>query len=64
VKVFHAGTALRGDDVVSAGGRILCVTALGESTRQAQQRAYDIVGTISFAGAQWRTDIGQRAIRR
>jgi len=64
VKVFHAGTSMRGDDVVSAGGRILCVTALGDSTRQAQQRAYDVVGTISFAGAQWRTDIGQRAIRR
>jgi phosphoribosylamine--glycine ligase len=64
VKVFHAGTALRGADVVSAGGRILCVTALGDSTRLAQQRAYDVVRTISFAGAQWRTDIGQRAIRR
>jgi phosphoribosylamine--glycine ligase len=64
VKVFHAGTALRGDDVVSAGGRILCVTALGDSTRLAQQRAYDVVRTIAFAGAQWRTDIGQRAIRR
>jgi len=64
VKVFHAGTALRGDDVVSAGGRILCVTALGQSTRQAQQRAYDVVGAISFAGAQWRSDIGQRAIGR
>ena len=64
VKVFHAGTSMRGDDVVTAGGRILCVTALGESTRQAQQRAYDVVGTISFAGAQWRSDIGQRAIRR
>ena len=64
VKVFHAGTSMRGDDIVSAGGRILCVTALGDSTRQAQQRAYDVVGTISFAGAQWRTDIGQRAIRR
>ncbi|HSC64476.1 MAG TPA: phosphoribosylamine--glycine ligase [Caldimonas sp.] len=64
VKVFHAGTALRGDDVVSAGGRILCVTALGDSTRQAQQRAYDVVKAISFAGAQWRNDIGQRALRR
>ena len=64
VKVFHAGTATRGSDVVSAGGRILCVTALGDSTRQAQERAYEVVGTISFAGAQWRTDIGQRAIRR
>ena len=64
VKVFHAGTSMRGDDVVSAGGRILCVTALGDSTRQAQERAYEVVGTISFGGAQWRTDIGQRAIRR
>jgi len=64
VKVFHAGTALRGNDVVSAGGRILCVTALGDSTRFAQQRAYDVVRTISFAGAQWRSDIGQRALGR
>jgi len=64
VKVFHAGTASRGGAVVSAGGRILCITALGDSTRLAQQRAYDVVRTISFAGAQWRSDIGQRAIRR
>ena len=64
VKVFHAGTALRGDDVVTAGGRILCVTALGDSTRLAQQHALEAVQAISFAGAQWRRDIGQRAIRR
>jgi len=64
VKVFHAGTALRGDDVVTAGGRVLCVTALGDSTRLAQQLALQEVGRISFAGAQWRSDIGQRAIRR
>ncbi len=64
VKVFHAGTARRGSDVVTAGGRVLCVTALGDSTRLAQQRAYDVVKTISFAGAQWRNDIGQRAIGR
>jgi phosphoribosylamine--glycine ligase len=64
VKVFHAGTALRGDDVVSAGGRVLCVTALGDSTGLAQQRARDVVEAISFAGAQWRGDIGNRAIRR
>jgi len=64
VKVFHAGTASRGGAVVSAGGRILCITALGDSTRLAQQRAYAVVRTISFAGAQWRSDIGQRAIRR
>jgi phosphoribosylamine--glycine ligase len=64
VKVFHAGTALRGSQVVTAGGRVLCVTALGDSTRQAQQHAYQAVQEISFAGAQWRRDIGQRAIHR
>ncbi|HEY2561228.1 MAG TPA: phosphoribosylamine--glycine ligase [Caldimonas sp.] len=64
VKVFHAGTALRDGSVVTAGGRVFCVTALGDSTRLAQQRAYDTVHRISFAGAQWRSDIGQRAIRR
>jgi len=64
VKVFHAGTTTRGDDVVTSGGRVLCVTALGDSTRLAQQRAYDAVRAIAFAGAQWRRDIGQRAIER
>ncbi len=64
VKVFHAGTALRGGEVVTAGGRVLCVTALGDSTRLAQQRAYEAAGAIAFAGAQYRRDIGQRAIRR
>jgi phosphoribosylamine--glycine ligase len=64
VKVFHAGTALRDGSVVTAGGRVLCVTALGESTRHAQQHAYEAVRRIAFAGAQWRSDIGQRAIRR
>jgi phosphoribosylamine--glycine ligase len=64
VKVFHAGTALRGGEVVTAGGRVLCVTALGDSTRLAAQRAYDAAAGIAFAGAQFRRDIGQRAIRR
>jgi phosphoribosylamine--glycine ligase len=64
VKVFHAGTAHRDGAVVSAGGRVLCVTALGGTTREAQRHAYDAVHGISFAGAQWRSDIGQRAIRR
>ena len=54
----------RGDEVVTAGGRVLCVTALGDSTRQAQQHAYDALRDITFAGAQWRSDIGQRAIGR
>jgi phosphoribosylamine--glycine ligase len=64
VKVFHAGTALRDGQPVTAGGRVLCVTALGDSTRLAQQRAYEVVHHISFAGAQYRRDIGQRALKR
>ncbi len=64
VKVFHAGTALRGDDIVTAGGRVLLVAALGDSTRLAQQHAYDALGGVAFAGAQWRRDIGQRGLKR
>ena len=64
VKVFHAGTALRDGSAVTTGGRVLCVTALGDSTRLAQQHAYEAVRRITFAGAQWRSDIGQRAVRR
>ena len=64
VKVFHAATAARDGMPVTAGGRVLCVTALGDSTRLAQQRAYEIVRGISFAGAQYRRDIGQRALKR
>ncbi|MEO6897018.1 MAG: phosphoribosylglycinamide synthetase C domain-containing protein, partial [Caldimonas sp.] len=63
-KVFHAGTNRRGDDVVTSGGRVLLVTALGDSTRLAQQHAYDALRGIAFAGAQWRHDIGQRGLRR
>ena len=63
-KVFHAGTALRGNEVVTAGGRVLLVAALGDSTRLAQQHAYDALGGVSFAGAQWRRDIGQRGLKR
>ncbi|MEO6362397.1 MAG: phosphoribosylamine--glycine ligase [Caldimonas sp.] len=64
VKVFHAGTAVANGSVVTAGGRILCVTALGDSTRLAQQRAYDAAAGIGFAGAQMRRDIGRRGLRR
>ena len=64
VKVFHAGTAMQDGAVVTAGGRVLCVTALGDSTRLAQQRAYEAVTGIAFAGAQYRRDIGRRAIKR
>jgi phosphoribosylamine--glycine ligase len=62
--VFHAGTALSGKDVVTSGGRVLCVTALGDNVRAAQMRAYEIAEQIEFAGMQMRRDIGHRAIRR
>ncbi len=61
--VFHAGTRLEDDRVLTAGGRVLCVTALGDSVRLAQQRAYQAVDRIHFAGAQVRRDIGWRAIK-
>jgi phosphoribosylamine--glycine ligase len=62
--VFHAGTARRGGEVVTSGGRVLCVTALGDSVKQAQQRAHEVLGGIHFDGAQYRRDIGHRAIKR
>jgi phosphoribosylamine--glycine ligase len=62
--VFHAGTELNAEGQVrTSGGRVLCVTALGDSVRTAQQRAYDMLNPISFDGAQWRRDIGHRAIK-
>jgi phosphoribosylamine--glycine ligase len=64
VHVFHAGTATQDRDVVTAGGRVLCVTALGDTTWAAQKRAYEAVDTIRFDGMQCRRDIGYRAIRR
>lgn len=63
-RVFHAGTALSGDTVVTAGGRVLCVTALGDNIRAAQRRAYEAVERIRFVGAQFRQDIGHRAAGR
>jgi len=62
--IFHAGTALDGDQVVTAGGRVLCVTALGDNVKMAQRRAYEIAEGIDFAGRQMRHDIGWRAIGR
>lgn len=61
--VFHAGTKLVDEQVVTSGGRVLCVTALGETVKYAQQKAYDVVNGIQFDGAQYRTDIGYRAIK-
>ncbi|OGA55241.1 MAG: phosphoribosylamine--glycine ligase [Betaproteobacteria bacterium RIFCSPLOWO2_12_FULL_62_58] len=60
--VFHAGTALKDQQVVVNGGRVLCVTALGDNVKTAQRRAYEIVDKIRFDGMQLRRDIGYRAI--
>lgn len=62
-QVFHAGTLLKDDKVVTSGGRVLCVTALGETVKFAQQQAYRVVSEIQFDGAQYRTDIGFRALK-
>ena len=62
--VFHAGTTGMGGDLRTSGGRVLCVTALGESARTAQQHAYETLKTIQFKGMQYRHDIGYRAIKR
>ena len=62
--VFHAGTAEHGGQTRTAGGRVLCVTALGDSVKVAQQRAYEALAGIDFAGAQYRRDIGFRALKR
>jgi phosphoribosylamine---glycine ligase len=61
--VFHAGTTLNGDKVTTSGGRVLCVTALGETVKFAQKQVYRIIEDIHFDGAQYRTDIGFRAIK-
>ncbi len=61
--VFHAGTKLVDGKVVTSGGRVLCITALGETVKFAQQQAYQLLADIQFDGAQHRTDIGYRAVR-
>jgi phosphoribosylamine--glycine ligase len=63
-KVFHAGTAEKDGQIVTSGGRVLCVTALGDTVKIAQRRAYEMLAPISFDGMQFRKDIGYRAITR
>lgn len=63
-KVFHAGSQLAGDTIVTAGGRVLCATALGHTVAEAQQRAYQLAGRIQWDGVFYRKDIGWRAIER
>jgi phosphoribosylamine--glycine ligase len=62
LRVFHSGTALRDGALVTNGGRVLCVTALGDSIKMAQRRAYEAVDRIRFDGMQYRRDIGFRAV--
>ncbi|MEN3111232.1 phosphoribosylamine--glycine ligase [Uliginosibacterium paludis] len=62
--VFHAGTTMQDGKVVSSGGRVLCVTALGDSVREAQARAYELTGQIRFEGMQYRRDIGHRGLSK
>ena len=61
-RVFHAGTRLEGNTAVTNGGRVLCVTALGDNLRIAQKRAYQAVDAIRFDGMQYRRDIGVRQV--
>jgi phosphoribosylamine--glycine ligase len=63
VVVFHAGTQKQDSATVTAGGRVLCVTALGSTVKAAQQRAYEVAQGIHFDGAQYRKDIGHRAVK-
>lgn len=62
--VFHAGTSAQDGQVVTAGGRVLCVTALGDTVKQAQRAAYLLCDKVQFAGMQFRRDIGYQASRR
>lgn len=64
VKIFHAGTAMKDGNVVTAGGRVLCVTALGKTVGEAQQEAYRAAARIDWQGKYCRRDIGYRAIDR
>ena len=63
LQVFHAGTTLKDGQVLTSGGRVLCVTALGETVKYAQSKAYEAIQHIEFDGAQFRSDIGYRAIK-
>jgi len=61
---FHAGTTLNGERLTTSGGRVLCVVGLGDSVKMAQKQAYNVVDAIHFSGAQFRRDIGWRALKK
>jgi phosphoribosylamine--glycine ligase len=64
LQVFHAGTRLEDGKLVTSGGRVMCVTALGDSLRIARTRAYEAIDGIRFDGMQYRKDIGHRGVKR
>ena len=63
MKVFHAGTTLQDNKVMTSGGRVFCATALGKNLKEAQSKAYDLVNSVSFNGAFYRKDIGYKGIK-
>ena len=63
-KIFHAGTAIQDNQVVTAGGRVLCATSLGSTVSEAQNRAYKMIASVNWENMYYRTDIGYRAIAR
>ncbi|MEC8307821.1 MAG: phosphoribosylamine--glycine ligase [Pseudomonadota bacterium] len=63
-KIFHAGTTMSGDQPITSGGRVLCVTALGSDVSEAKVKAYERLKSVHFEGAEYRTDIGYRAVER
>lgn len=62
MKLFHAGTALQDDKILTSGGRVFCATALGEDLKEAQERAYELVDKVKFEGSYFRQDIGYKGI--
>jgi phosphoribosylamine--glycine ligase len=60
--IFHAGTVFKDNKLLTSGGRVLAVTALGNSVKEAQSRVYEAINTVKFDGAQYRKDIGYRAL--
>ena len=63
-KIFHAGTTMNGVQPITSGGRVLCVTALGSGVSEAKVKAYERLKSVHFEGAEYRTDIGYRAVER
>ena len=63
IKLFHAGTKLVNDKVMTSGGRVFCATALGDDLKSAQVKAYELVDKVSFDGAFHRRDIGFKGIQ-